>query len=735
VAIGCNACTHAVSWSESGEIAYAAGQTVALYNPSRPFGVQRTLLGHTGQVTAVRWIDQDTVISGSTDNALRIWRRQTSQVDADWACQEVCTHDKSISCIVSCGSLVISSAMDGNICVFQFDAEKGLCEVQKLSYSPLIPLTMALAKLPNSNDYVLAVGGTTTKISLYTTSNGSAGGLQFTFKTKLAGHEDWIRSLDFLEDDRDLLLASGSQDRYVRIWRIGAAPSNSTDKETDELDALANLDLLQNKVFPFASSSKHSWEARFEALLVSHEDWVFSVQLSRTSDGTPCLLSASADSSVIVWQPDADADIWTVSAQLGIIATKGASTATGSTGGFWGAVFGGASASHPTLPDATQICAWNRTGALRLWKKHSFDDGGSARWQGVNAIGGHTKQVRSLSWSPGGEYLLTTSLDQTTRLWACNAETKAWQEFARPQIHGFDLQMIHALSADKFLSGAEEKLVRVFEASGSVLNLLNRVAKTDIVVGQEAAESANLPALGLSNKALGAQDRGTHLDRSALDASSTTDLDAEQQASLPVSKQALDDLTNAPLEDHLQRHTLFPESEKLYGHGYEIQALSATHNGRIIVSGCRATTPEHACLRFYDAETYRQLGQLYGHTLTVTQARFSANDTFLLSVSRDRSLILYKHAASSETGFDVVKTVKKAHKRIIWDCAWHPNSTLFATASRDSSVALWTVSESEEGVSVSQIQSLTLASAATAIAFSADGTLAVGCEDGSFHVY
>jgi elongator complex protein 2 len=40
----------------------------------------------------------------------------------------------------------------------------------------------------------------------------------------------------------------------------------------------------------------------------------------------------------------------------------------------------------------------------------------------------------------------------------------AFAEIARPQIHGYDLTCLTPISGDRLVSGAEEKVVRIFEA-------------------------------------------------------------------------------------------------------------------------------------------------------------------------------------------------------------------------------------------------------------------------------
>ncbi len=59
-----------------------------------------------------------------------------------------------------------------------------------------------------------------------------------------------------------------------------------------------------------------------------------------------------------------------------------------------------------------------------------------------------------------------TSLDQTTRIHGEMAtdNSSIWHEIARPQVHGYDLLRVAFLSPLRFVSIADEKVARVFEA-------------------------------------------------------------------------------------------------------------------------------------------------------------------------------------------------------------------------------------------------------------------------------
>lgn len=629
----------------------------------------------------------------------------------------------------------------------------------------------------DNNTYILASAGTKDIIQIYTgtvTDNEAAAAADFALSATLTGHEGWIRSLDFTpeegEDDddeqettatdggppttSDLLLASASQDKYIRLWRVHRGkelPAQAATASDPTVGAYLPGKSPSNKAHRFRvagggggdgdGAADVDYSVTFESLLFNHDDWIYSAKWHHhhRRGAQLQLLSTSADNSLAVWERDPASGIWVTTARLGEISReKGATTATGSIGGFWTGLW----ASHA---GGTAILTLGRTGAWRRWDW----DAAQGAWGPALAVSGHTRPVTGVAWAPRGEYLLSTSADQTTRLHApwrqrqqegasSSSSGSTWHEMARPQIHGYDLNCVDALSATRFVSGADEKLMRVFSMPRAVARMLETVTGKSMVAdetegaqdgngGSAAAaaaaaildsmpDAANMPVLGLSNKATVEQpdDVGDEQAASAA-AAANPEASRDGEAVDPAAAVRRSTLAPArpPLEEALSRHTLWPEAEKLYGHGYELSCLAASPDGRLVASACRASGVNHAVVRVFEtAPRWAELRPpLAAHALTATRLRFSpdGDGAYLLSVGRDRQWAVFEkkkrrdEVKEGEMPYVLMQKEPRGHARMILDAAWAPParagepSRFFATAGRDKSVKFWLKDAASEG--------------------------------------
>ncbi|KAL3676690.1 hypothetical protein R1sor_026638 [Riccia sorocarpa] len=410
--------------------------------------------------------------------------------------------------------------------------------------------------------------------------------------------------------------------------------------------------------------------------------------------------------------------------------------------GFYGGVWG---------PQGDAILAHGYGGSLHLWREVE-----SHEWEPQLTPSGHFAPVMDVAWSKTSQFLLSVSNDQTARIFACwnrnNEEISkadlSWHEIGRPQVHGHDLNCLAVVTGSgnhRYVSGADEKVARVFEAPGAFLDTLaftvgGKVTQDGIVREDVKVLGANMSALGLSQKPIYSQGGGNE----ATAARALDDVGLNGMESLPEAVPSV--LMKPPFEEHLCQNTLWPETHKLYGHGHELYALCCDHSGKLLASACKAQSASFAQIWLWEVNSWRPISQLKSHVLTVTQMEFSHKDRFLLSVSRDRHLSLFERAdnadkADTSSPYKLIARID-AHKRIIWSCSWSHCDRFFATGARDKVVKIWTILDADPEVRVQNV--LTLPPFKTGVTALSWGPkvpdqkaylLAVGLEDGSVELW
>ncbi|XP_025894159.1 elongator complex protein 2 isoform X2 [Nothoprocta perdicaria] len=562
--------------------------------------------------------------------------------------------------------LAASAASDSTVRVWSRRGSEVKC-VQILQFGNGFVMDVSLSFLPGSNVPILACGGDDCKIHLFIQQDG-----QFQRTLILPGHEDWIRSVEWAICGEELFLVSGAQDCLIRIWKVCTKLKQFPENENYSIR-------LKENVFTVKDTT---YAVTLESVLAGHENWVCAVhwQPPVLKDGSvqqPMrILSASMDKTVILWAPDEESGVWLEQVRVGEVG--------GNTLGFFDCQFS---------PDGSMIVAHAFHGALHLWKQAALN---KKEWTPEVVISGHFNSVEDVKWDPQGEFIISVSSDQTTRVfapWKRKHETEVtWHEIARPQIHGYDMRCLAMVGRFQFVSGADEKVLRVFRAPRNFVENFSNI--TGVPVGElcyqqssDLPEGAIVPALGLSNKAV------FEGDVAPQPADEEENFNSISNQYPEISFQPLI-LTEPPPEDHLLQNTLWPEVQKLYGHGYEIVCVACNNANTIIASACKASKKEHAAIILWSTESWKKLQSLTFHNLTVTQLAFSPNDQLLLAVSRDRNWSLWKEQDSSESGpvFSCCAYTDKTtavHSRIIWSCDWTPDSKYFVTGSRDKKVLVW----------------------------------------------
>lgn len=286
-----------------------------------------TLLGHQDSVTAVAWVsDVDTdstthyLVSGSTDGTVILWKVQLD-VDQNTKCPWVMLqnfsnhHGGPVTCVAvgrmspsDCSCVLVTTGGDGCVSILCSEGnEYNFHEQQRLSFGTKLVHCAALAhvvhpEVNNTHALILAMGFVDGSVQVYSSSGNN---ISFSLACNLVGHQNWVRGIDFIRTEGGkILLASGSQDRYIRLWSIHKS-------EPDSSVSLDSLGITKYAPKPRVDLGGVSYDIILESLLVGHEDWVMSVAWNKQkshvlSSAEVTLLSSSMDRTMILWRKDVD---------------------------------------------------------------------------------------------------------------------------------------------------------------------------------------------------------------------------------------------------------------------------------------------------------------------------------------------------------------------------------------------------------------------------------------------
>lgn len=414
------------------------------------------------------WPDHVTrIVVGTYEGGLELWR-----VHEDELCCDASVLGAHAAAITAVGvprdaytrehgpREFVTGGSDSKLRVWSCDP---LRVVQTIDLEGAFPLDVALVKLPQTDAMVMAVAATDRRISLYVRSGGAG---TYVRQLRLAGHEDWVRALDFTVALPDVWLASASQDQHVRLWRW-RPETRQPQAPTDAFEAMARELLpdegIRTKIdWLSLPGSATRWGVSLDALLLGHDAWVTGVRWCPSVHTEPlaALLTSSVDHSVIVWTPDAATSSWPTLQDAG--AAVGSLWLPAHRLGDVGSSSGGFLGAHWRPHRDLCVVAHDRQGAMHMWRRTA-----THKWEPQATISGHAGPARDAAWERYGDCFLTVGQDRTTRLHGTVHTARAgrtWHELARPQTHGYEMQSVAWLGRTSFVSAADEKILRVFAA-------------------------------------------------------------------------------------------------------------------------------------------------------------------------------------------------------------------------------------------------------------------------------
>ncbi|KAK6127713.1 hypothetical protein DH2020_038553 [Rehmannia glutinosa] len=172
--------------------------TVKIWDPSlRGSELRATLKGHTRTVRAIS-SDRGKVVSGSDDQSVLVWDKQTTQL-----LEELKGHDAQVSIVrMLSGERVLTAAHDGTVKMWDVRTDTCVATVGRCS-------SAVLCMEYDDSSGVLAAGGRDAVVNIWDIRAGRQ-------MHKLLGHSKWIRSIRMVGDT----VITGSDDWTARMWSV-----------------------------------------------------------------------------------------------------------------------------------------------------------------------------------------------------------------------------------------------------------------------------------------------------------------------------------------------------------------------------------------------------------------------------------------------------------------------------------------------------------------------------------
>lgn len=347
------------------------------------------------------------------------------------------------------------------------------------------------------------------------------------------------------------------------------------------------------------------------------------------------IISCSSDNSVIIWQEHTEK--WTLKNKLGGLFEK-------------------AQTFYNCLEVNNDIFAQSISGGIFRYVSDS--------WSLIKFISGHVNEVTSIDVCE--DMILSSSLDFTSRIWS----HELCEEIGRPQIHGHPIMCARFLKKMplQIISGADETIVRILRST----KLFN--ANYARIMNEHLASKL----CSLNQKLLNETDESNNdliVPKMARlsELSLTTEVFSNNYESI---------LKEGNNERNLSMNFLFAETNKLYGHFFEITDIAISDE--FIISANKSTTQKFSGIFVWNY-SFEKLDYIPIHILGIQRLRFSGNGQIIIACSRDTTVSLYKHIKGT---FQHCITFKN-HKRVVWDCDISFDSSLAASCSRDKNLIIY----------------------------------------------
>jgi WD40 repeat protein len=531
----------------------------------------------------------------------------------------------------------------------------------------------------------------------------------------LRGHQGDVAALAVSPDGR--LIASGSNDRTVRIWETATGKSRTFEGHTGLVIRLAFSPDGQRLASASYDTTVRLWEVATgqSVVLEGHRDWLSTVAFS--PDGKR-LVSGGADNTLRLWDLSAGAP-------------RAARTLEGHQVYLTMAAFS---------PDGGEILSAGNDGTVRAWDTvtgagrvlHQGEDtgvvsrasadgafvatGGSegritlieTRTRRSRVLEGHDAGVLGMAFSHDGKRLAASGADRTVRLW--DVATGKVESVLRGHEKG---ARTLAFSPDdrRLATGSADTSIRLWDLASGESQVL-RAHEGQIMALAFTPDGAALVS--------SSRDATVRIWRLSADEGRTPGHDGPVSDVVfsPDGKRAF----SAGMDTTVRLwDTASRRAEILQGHAAAVRRVVISPDGKLLATGAA-----DGGLRLWDVSgsPARALVALEGHTGPVRDLAFSSDGRRLASASEDGTVRLWDVAARAP------ERLLAGHGGAVYRLAFSPDGQRLASGGSDKTVRIWDPATGEVRI-VSGHGSQILG-----LAFSPDGhTVASASLDGTVGVW
>ncbi|MEH2422048.1 MAG: hypothetical protein V7K48_14325 [Nostoc sp.] len=466
---------------------------------------------------------------------------------------------------------------------------------------------------------------------------------------RLEGHTDVVWGVTFSPDGQ--LLASGSLDKTVKLWRPDGTLLQTLKGHTDAVNCvsfspdgqtLASASLDKTVQIWHKNPVTGQFDPKPYKTLKGHGDSGDSVNFS--PDGE-LLATGSKDTTVKLWHKDGSL-IKILRGHQGSVNWVNFS------------------------PDGQFIASASDDKTVKIWRR----DGSL-----VTTLQGHKQAVTVAVFSPDGKLLASTGLDKTVKLWLreSNSNKDGFDfRFYKTLRHHSDIVWSLSFSSDskKLASASEDKTINLWSITGTLLRTFK--GHSDRVVSIAFSPNNKLLASGSYDKSVKLW---------SLDVPTPSILQGHRKQVLSVAWSPDGRMLASGSSDRTvklwQQYSSNGEVKtRLYktlvGHTNRVSSVSFDPKGEILASGSYDKT----------VKLWRLDGTLimtlYGHSDSVMSVNFSPDGQFLASASKDKTVKLWNREGK------LLKTLV-GHQDSVNSVNFSHDSQVLASASDDQTVKLW----------------------------------------------